>query len=172
MYYDKSKQAGRYGKAGKFERSLSTADDWFSLYTRLRDIIHVVSPTEAYCKCITCGKIIHYIKRHITDTQAAEAGHYMKRGKPATRYHEKNVHAQCKQCNRYKGGEEALYGLAIDRLYGRGTAEGLIHLSRMRGKKGFTGMALADISEKYRKMAYEMAERKGIDLNRVLYHNI
>jgi len=168
--YTKANQAGRFGKEGKKERSLETADMWFSWYVRIRDIIRVVSPTEAYCKCVTCGKQIHLYKRFTEDTRAAEAGHYMKRGKPMTRYHEKNVHAQCKQCNWYRGGEEALYGLSIDNRYGKGTAEMLIHLSRIRGQKKYNGLALCDITKIYREKAYLMAETKGIDLKTIIYH--
>jgi len=98
-------------------------DTWFSRYIRLRD---QVSP--GIIQCITCGRP-KYVKE-------AHAGHYQNRRWLATRYHEKNVHAQCPQCNTYDEGRAWEHGQAIDRKYGKGTAETIANLARTRCRLG------------------------------------
>ena len=47
--------------------------------------------------CITCPKIL--VEGDF------DAGHFMESGNFSfTRYHEDNIHGQCKKCNRFKGG--------------------------------------------------------------------
>lgn len=136
----------------KFKRT--TADDWFSKFIRLRDII-----SGEYCRCITCGKPIHW-------KYEAQCGHYATRGKPMTRFMEQNCHAQCPTCNSpdHGKGEQAKHGFAIDRLYGDGTAKKLIALSEIRGQKVYIKLRLKDIAKEYRLKAKTMAKEKGVEL--------
>ena len=75
-------------------------DRVFSLYIRQRD----------HGKCYTCG-----VKR---DIREMDAGHYIKRGHYATRYDERNVHCQCRACNRFKGGMMDEYAVHLLKDYG------------------------------------------------------
>lgn len=98
-------------------------DRVFSEYIRLRD-----SSGNGLCRCITCSKTLPW--------KAADAGHFIERDRLATRYNEQNVNAQCPRCNRFRNGEQFLHGLAIDRKYGKGTAEMLEAISRKPAKLG------------------------------------
>lgn len=103
--------------ASKTKRlSKKKADKYFSEFIRKRD---------RHKPCITCGKI----------TEHKDAGHFINRDREATRYDEKNVHGQCIECNRFKGGLQFEHGKAIDRLYGDGTAEGILIKSKMRCRR-------------------------------------
>ncbi len=132
------------------------ADKWFSVYIRLRDII-----SGEYCRCITCGKPLQW-------KYEAECGHFQSRGKPMTRFDEKNCHAQCNKCNnnsdRGRKGEQYRHGKEIDKLYGDGTADNLEALGNIRGQKIHTKLSIKDLAKTYRLKAKELAKEKGIDL--------
>lgn len=51
-----------------------------------------------------------------------DAGHFMPRGKMATRWNEMNVHPQCRVCNRMEGGKPEIYAREIDYKYGEQTS--------------------------------------------------
>ena len=129
----------------------NTADKWFSLYIRLRDIV-----AEEMIICITCGRVFHW--------KNSDCGHYMTREKPMTRFNEQNCHAQCTACNSFKNGEQALHGKAIDYKYGKGTSDKLIALSRIKGQKKHTKLAIKEIAKEYRLRAKKIAKEKGIEL--------
>jgi len=128
----------------------NTADQWFSRFIRIRDII-----TGEYCRCVTCGKSIHW-------KYEAQCGHYATRGKAATRYNEQNCHAQCVYCNGQNKGEQAKHGFKIDDMYGEGTARSLIELSGTLTKH--SKMAISDIAKEYREKTKKIAKKKGIEL--------
>ena len=111
----------------KFKKSphldpLKTLDDYFSKFIRLRD-----SDENGLCKCITCWRSFHW--------KEMDAGHFVTRDRKATRFDERNVSAQCSLCNRHHHGEQFKHGEAIDRLYGKGTAELLKNLGAARGAR-------------------------------------
>jgi hypothetical protein len=54
-----------------------------------------------------------------------DAGHYVSRKHAATRYDERNVHPQCRACNRFDGGNAAGYALFLIRTYGQEIIEEL-----------------------------------------------
>jgi len=95
-----------------------TLDRVFSEFIRLRD-----SDAEGYCTCITCGQRFFW--------KDGDAGHFIQRDRKATRWDEKNVAAQCKHCNRFRGGEQFIFGKAIDKKYGAGTADSLKTFSQI-----------------------------------------
>lgn len=133
---------------------ISTADKWFSLYIRIRDAYD-----NGWCRCITCKKPIFWNK-------GAQCGHYATRGHPMTRFNEQNCHAQCATCNApiWGKGEQAKHAIAIDDLYGIGTARKLIELSEIRGQKVYAKIALKEISKEYRIKFRELARQKGIEV--------
>jgi len=90
-------------------------DKVFSLYIRKRDSV------DGQNTCFTCGKI--------DKIESMDAGHFMLRDRMSTRFDEKNVQPQCRGCNRFKGGRQAEFGIALDEKYGEGTARELIDKS-------------------------------------------
>jgi len=129
----------------------TTADKWFSIYIRLRDSMH-----NGMCQCITCGKY--------DDWRNMTCGHFDKRGKPATRFKEKNCAAQSVKCNAYCDGEQFKHGRAIDQKYGLGTAEYLMSLGSIRGQKIHTKTHLDMIAKEFRLRCHDIARQKGIEL--------
>lgn len=105
------------------QRLYGILDRWFSKFIRLRD-----ADEHGVCRCITCGTF-HFWNKDI------HAGHYVQRNRVATRWDEKNVNAQCCQCNTFNEGRQDEHGKAIDRKYGKGTAEYLMIIGMARGSK-------------------------------------
>lgn len=145
-----SKQA-QTGHCGKGKIKITTADKWFSIYIRLRDIIY-----SHFSKCITCGSVFHW--------RDLDCGHFVHRDRPMTRFNEQNCHAQCKSCNRFQGGMEYEHGTAIDRLYGAGTALKLKQLGGIRGQKIHGLIALQDITKEYKIKARKLAKKLDIKI--------
>ena len=89
-------------------------DKPFHEYIRRRD----ADDDSGYCQCISCDKPIHFSE--------SDAGHFISRGKLATRWDERNVKAQCRKCNRFEYGRQFEYSLKI----GTELAEELLQESR------------------------------------------
>ena len=70
--------------------------------------------------CTTCGR----------QTDDFDCGHFRRRECMATRYDYRNVAPQCKKCNRFEGGRPYEFGLAIDKQWGKGTAQKLYKKSQ------------------------------------------
>ena len=90
----------------------------FSKYIRLRDRI----PNTDYCRCATCTTSKHW--------KEMDAGHFVSRRHKSTKYHPKNVLAQCPYCNRFNQGKQFEMGKEIDRRFGEGTADLMLAKSR------------------------------------------
>ena len=116
------KKWARKQPVSDLRKQILKLDKIFSEYIRLRD-----ANPQGVCFCVTCGRVFHW--------QSGDAGHYVQRDRLATRYDEKNVHAQCKYCNRFRSGEQSIHGMEIDKKYGEGTAAKLITISKMKGCK-------------------------------------
>jgi len=58
----------------------------------------------------------------------------MGRRHTATKYHEQNVNAQSRNSNRFNSGEQFEQSIAIDKKWGKGTAQKLFYLSRHHKK--------------------------------------
>lgn len=84
-------------------------DKLFSKYIRIRDAKKTTGTLEN-ARCITCNKVF--------PINQLDAGHYIKRGCTPTRWHEKNVHAQCIKCNRFEKGRIEIYEKKIKEKYG------------------------------------------------------
>jgi len=138
-------------KRQKFKKS--TADKWFSIYIRVRDIIE---GSHGFCRCITCNTAHHW--------KEGDCGHFQTRDNPMTRFDERNSNFQCTACNRFKKGNQYKHGKVIDRIYGEGTADILEGLAGARGTKVHGEMALKDIAKEFRLKAKEMAKKKGVKL--------
>ncbi len=84
----------------KRKNLIKKLDAVFSKYIRLRD-----ADQEGYCRCATCGEKHHWTK--------IQAGHFISRKHYATRWDERNVHAQCVACNVFRYGEQYKYSLYL-----------------------------------------------------------
>lgn len=92
------------------------ADLWklFSLYTRKKDM-----DWKGFVNCFTCGKYENY--------KLVDAGHYIPKAISGSylKFYEKNVHVQCQDCNRLKGGNYKVYKERLIVKYGLGIIEEL-----------------------------------------------
>lgn len=79
-------------------------------------------------KCITCKHVEHWKK--------FDCGHFVSRRHKATKYSENNNHAQCKGCNGFGAGQQYKYSIALDKMYGNGTAAKIELKSRTTLKWG------------------------------------
>ena len=97
-------------------------DKIFSIWIRSKDADHA-----GMVDCFTCGVTKNW-KYEI------DAGHFMGRGKYATRWDERNVKSQCKKCNGFRSGEQYLFAKHLDEEYGKGTADELVYQSNQLAK--------------------------------------
>jgi hypothetical protein len=82
-------------------------DILFSRYIRLRD---------QGKPCVTSGR---------PWDSTAQCGHFVSRKWFAVRWDEQNAHSQSAAANMFEGGEQYAHGIAIDKMYGPGTADAL-----------------------------------------------
>ena len=122
-------------------------DRIFSLFIRIRD-----SDDKGYGHCITCGKLINYKEGH--------CGHFISRRHQSTRFDERNCALQCVSCNTFNQGKQYEYGLAIDKKYGKGTAENLLVKSRMTVKLG--KFEIDYMTQYYKQKVKELKQTKGL----------
>lgn len=88
---------------------------------------------DGMCTCVSCGIVLPW--------QEMDAGHYIPKSRGASiRYHEENIHPECRSCNRFDEGHLSGYTLYMIDMYGR---EKIDELKR-EAKKVLTA------SEKYR----------------------
>jgi len=100
-------------KSPKTTTSLQTKlDTLFSLYIRKKS-----ATKDGMVRCVTCGKYDHW--------KEMDAGHYISRQYLTTRYDERNVHVQCRSCNRFHEGMKDEYTLFLMRTYGHQVLEEL-----------------------------------------------
>ena len=93
----------------------------FSEYIRRRD-----ADENGICTCFTCG--------FKGEWKRFDCGHGIGRQHWATRYNEKNNHAQCKRCNGFEGGRREVYKERMNQKYGANTWE-LMELASKKAKK-------------------------------------
>lgn len=118
----------------------------FSKYIRLRD-----SDSNGYITCITSGRRVHW--------KEADAGHFISRRHLATKFDEQNVNAQSRHDNRFAAGKQYEHGLAIDRKYGKGTAEKLLIKSKQVCKRG--KFEIDQMTEYYKKEVERLLKEKA-----------
>ena len=114
----------------KRKNLIKKLDAVFSKYIRLRD-----ADQEGYCRCATCGEKTHWTK--------IQAGHFISRKHYATRWDERNVHAQCVACNVFKYGEQYKYSLYL----GENLSKELYNKSLKTAK--FTDIEIMEMIEEY-----------------------
>lgn len=92
-------------------------DEVFSQYIRLRN-----ADAHGNTECFTCGKKDHWKK--------LQCGHFQSRKHYATRWDEVNCQVQCSACNVFRYGEQYIFGINLDKQYGKDTAIQLNQASR------------------------------------------
>jgi len=92
-------------KIPKLSTVKNKADKIFSEYIRRKN-----ATSFGMCQCVSCGSW-HAISE-------CDAGHYISRNHMATRYDERNVHPQCRRCNRFQNGNMSGYSLYMLKHYG------------------------------------------------------
>lgn len=133
----------------------ATVWKWFSKFIRLRD----TDPSTLMAKCPTCGEYKSLLTKQGYSPDL-HAGHFISRDRKATKYDEKNVHAQCITCNTFHAGKQFEMSLFIDKKYGPGTAESLLIKSKQFCKR--TKYDLKVLSDHYRGKVKELENKYGI----------
>ena len=117
-------------------------DKIFSIWVRSKD-----ADFHGYVDCYTCGVTKNW-KYEI------DAGHFMGRGKYATRWDEQNVKPQCKKCNGFRSGEQYLFSKHLDKEYGDGTADWLVFESNQPAR--FTNDELLEKIKYYNELVKDL----------------
>lgn len=90
-------------------------EGWFHRFIRLRDCLMSTNTIERG-RCFTCRQLFPFL--------ILQAGHFMTRaGAPMHQFDERNVHAQCWDCNINKGGNISEYKKQMRIAYGVGITE-------------------------------------------------
>lgn len=114
----------------------------FSLYIRQRD----------RGVCISCEKPDHW--------RNTDAGHYVPKTAGLSLYFdERNVHAQCTGCNRFRHGNLTQYAIALRKKYGETILEELE--SKRRILRKITEQEYVDMIDLYKKKTEELSGIRG-----------
>lgn len=90
-----------------------------------------------------------------------DAGHYIPKTAGLSIYfHEKNVHAQCTGCNRFRHGNLSQYALALQRKYG-GDILSLLDAAR-RTQRKIKEYEYEQLIEHYKAKLAEIEEARGM----------
>ena len=118
-------------------------DKVFHEYIRRRD----ADNNTGNCECVSCGKTIHF--------SDSDAGHFISRKYLITRYDERNVHAQCRRCNRFEYGRQFEYSIAL----GQELSQELLQTSRSMVK--FTDADWQEIFEEFKDKLNEIKKKQN-----------
>jgi len=109
---------------------------------------------DLFVKCCTCGKVLPWYR--------TDAGHYIgrgMRGSSGAYFDERNVHAQCKQCNAFKGGAPREYEDYLRKKYDKEDGDDIIntlwvvHQTHNQPAPGIIGLYY---KEKYEKLVRDL----------------
>ena len=78
---------------------------------------------NGYVSCVVCGVSRHYL-------DGMQGGHFISRGKLATKLMVENVHPECRGCNMPGGGHEAGWASYMLETYGKEFIDELHSISR------------------------------------------
>jgi len=118
-------------------------DKVFHEYIRRRD----ADNNTGNCECVSCGKTIHF--------SDSDAGHFISRKYLITRYDERNVHAQCRRCNRFEYGRQFEYSIAL----GQELSQELLQTSRSMVK--YTDADWQEIFEEFKDKLNEIKKKQN-----------
>jgi hypothetical protein len=92
-------------------------------YVRLKDFVS----NGGFCKCVTCGKTGHW--------KEFDGGHFISRTYTIHKILEKNIHPQCKGCNRFGHKCHDDYSMYMIDNYGEDFVRELIDTKRISIKR-------------------------------------
>ena len=128
--------------------------EWCSKYIRLRDAIAYQKKYPdvpfGYVKCCTCNRIVIWNKN-------CDAGHFIPKsrgGLSGVYFDERNIHAQCKDCNGFHQGKQAVYKEFMLEKYGQDVIDKLEFLDRNQSYRG----KIIGIDLMYQQMFEELRE--------------
>lgn len=146
------REAKRHTRKRKKLLSMSSLeaklDKIFSRFIRLRD-----ADEGGTVSCVTCQKLMHFTEAH--------ASHFVKRQHRATRWDERNVHAQCARENVYMGGSQDEMASYIAKKYGHETLHELLELKHTTRK--FTRAELEEMCNLYAQKLSELDHANAIN---------
>lgn len=87
---------------------------------------------DGHCACVTCGTRLPW------NSPKLHAGHAFPGRHKAILFHRKIVHPQCERCNRWQGGQTALFAHYLIRQYGEGEYLRLLELARRGDNESWT----------------------------------
>lgn len=105
---------------------------------------------NGYVSCVVCG-----VTRHYKD--GMQGGHFISRGKLATRLMVENVHPECRGCNMPGGGHEAGWASYMLETYGKEFIDELHVISRT--VKKYTRAEVEDLKRDFARQIKEQESR-------------
>ena len=105
---------------------------------------------NGYVSCVVCGVTRHYL-------DGMQGGHFISRGKLATKLMVENVHPECRGCNMPGGGHEAGWASYMLETYGKEFIEELHQISR--GTKKYLRCEIEDIKKDFSEQIREQESR-------------
>lgn len=133
-------------KTQQLKRSIRRALKDFQFLVRLSS-----SDLNGICVCCTCDKHIHW--------QACDGGHFISAEYARTAFDPRNVHPQCKHCNKHRHGAPARYYEFMLRRYGK---QVITELERAAGEpKLWSHEELVDMRMEYRNRIYQIGRERG-----------
>lgn len=126
----------------------------YSQYIRLRDYSKQVDPDPYLAPCISCHKMYP-----IAGVGCMQAGHFITTIRGEIRYDERNVHAQCYNCNVNLKGAWDMYYASMLRMYGQEVIDEL--MSRRMIAKRFNPVELEKLYYEYKRKLGELTDQYG-----------
>jgi hypothetical protein len=117
-----------------YKSRLKKVQDVANLYIRKRDC-----KGKGGANCISCGRWFRF--------EDLDAGHFIPMTSSAIRFDERNINAQCRSDNRFKGGERRNYYPAMVEKWGQAVVDEL--RARQHEVKKYTDEELESIREYY-----------------------
>lgn len=122
-------------------------DRIFSVFVRLSG-----AKSNHTTPCFTCDKVLHW--------REIQCGHFQSRRFYSTRFHELNCKPQCYACNIGLSGNQYAFGVNLDKVHGKGTADSMVRLSRQ--VKKFTSEEMMGMIDHYEKEVGELRKKLNI----------
>jgi hypothetical protein len=108
-----------------------------SIYNRRKD-----ADWRGYVVCCTCGDVRQW--------DEVDAGHFLGGRTNGILFDDRGIHAQCKRCNGFRGGEQAKYEKFMLKRYGQKVVDELYKLRD--GNKTFSEKELEEKIETYKNL--------------------
>lgn len=122
-------------------------DRIFSVFVRLTG-----ANSNHLTACFTCDKVLHW--------REIQCGHFQSRRFYSTRFHELNCKPQCYACNIGLSGNQYVFGVNLDKLHGKGTADSMVRKSRE--VKKFTSQEMMEMITYYEQKVGELRKKLNI----------